>query len=292
MKRAQNQRSGKSTGLQLRTRGKSLQPNSTCMCADPQHEAGNCAMTCDVSGPEQMLVRVCWERQIAVAATVTSYAKRQPRKSSDSPKDEPRIKKISVQNTIRQVQNLVREEQCFVVIEAPLPREMNWEEALKFRNGYGRRVRDRLDGREAEVPTFISIVTTRYEQPHGLLIYCPDDMNPNFEVFKECTHHVSPLEKYIDFEEVASHVFDLHNDLWHVPKGNHRYFASRGHRLHIDEFLVSSIEEGRALLEEKSGPDFRVTVAYAQPHGARRRAEYQILPAGTGPAYPGGLVKE
>jgi len=278
VKRTQNQRSGKASGLQLRTRRKSLQPNSPCACADPQHEVEKCAITYDVSGSGPMLLRVCWERQVAVATVVVSREKRQPGKLPDSYKDAVRLKKISLQNTIRQLQGVVAEEQCFAVISAPLPREMNWKEAIVFRNSYGRRVRNQLHHRQEKVPTFVSIVTTRYGQPYGLRVYCPDDMNPDFDVFLACTHHSSPTVEYISEGQVATHIFDLNNDLSLVPKKVNRYFVSRGHRLHVDEFVVGSIEEGRAVLQEKCGTDYRVTVMYSQPFGERRRAEYRILP--------------
>ena len=280
MKRTQNQRSGRASGLQLRTRRKSLQPNSTCICVDPQHEAGKCAISYDVSGSGPMLMRVCWERQVAVATVVISHEKRQPRQLPGSHKEAVRMKKISLQNTIRQLQSVVAEEQCLAVISAPLPREMNWKEAIAFRNSYGRRVRNQLQHREEKVPTFVSIVTTRYGQPHGLRVYCPDDMNPDFDVFLACTHHKSPTVEYISEDQVATHIFELNNDLSLVPKKVNRYFVSRGHRLQVDEFIVGSIEEGRAVLEEKCGPDYRVTVVYSQPFGERRRAEYRILPVG------------
>jgi hypothetical protein len=262
------------------------------MCADPQHEAEKCAITYDVSGSGPMLLRVCWERQVAVATVVVSREKRQPGKLPGSYKDAVRIKKISLQNTIRQLQGVVAEEQCFAVISAPLPREMDWEEAIVFRNSYGRRVRNQLHHRQEKVPTFVSIVTTRYGQPHGLRIYCPDDMNPDFDVFLACTHHPSPTVEYISEGQVATHIFELNNDLSLVPKKVNRYFVSRGHRLHVDEFVVGSIEEGRAVLQEKCGPDYRVTVVYSQPFGERRRAEYRILPVDNGPGYHPGLVKE
>ena len=238
-----------------------------------------------------MLLRVCWERQIAVATVVVSHEKRQPRQLPGSYKEAVRNKKISLQNTIRQLQGVVAEEQCLAVISAPLPRDMNWEEAIAFRNSYGRQVRNQLQHRKEKVPTFVSIVTTRYGQPYGLRVYCPDDMNPDFDVFLACTHHPSPTVECISEGQVATHIFELNNDLSLVPKKVNRYFVSRGHRLHIDEFIVGSIEEGRAVLQEKCGPGYRVTVAYSQPFGMRRRAEYRILPIEGRPAYHPGLVK-
>lgn len=56
----------------------------------------------------------------------------------------------------------------------------------------------------------------------------------------------------------------------------------------LQKIPESSIEEGRDVLQEKCGPGYRVTVMHSQPFGNRRRAEYRILPAGTGPAYPVG----
>ena len=108
-------------------------------------------------------------------------------------------------------------------------------------------------------------------------------MNPDFDVFFACTHHKSPTVEYISEGQVATHIFELNNDLSLVPKKVNRYFVSLRHRLYINEFMVGSIEEGRAVLQEKCWPDYRVTVVHSQPFEVRRRAECRIIPLETRP---------
>jgi len=165
-----------------------------------------------------------------------------------------------------------------MVIDAPLPCRMNWEEALKFRNNYGRRVREKFERRKTEPSTFLAVVTTRYAKPYGIRVFCPNFFENQTEVFLSSTYANSPKVRLIHPEGVPHEVHAMHNDLALVPGFKKRYFVSRGNRLEIENFEITSIEEGRELLRERLGLGYKVVVTHSQIFGKRQRAELLIVP--------------
>ena len=269
MARSGNRRSNRRSGLHLRTRRKSLPV-----------EAGDTGYSgesiYDVSQGRPMLLRVCWERNLAVLAYGTPHVPRIQKKSTLVATDPSRIRQISLQHTLVDLQNIIYEGECFAVIEGELPLPMDWQKALSFRNNYGRRIRERFDRRSWPIPTYAAVITTRYAMPHGLRAFCPYNFDEQLTVFVESTNCLNPNVRIIGHEEVRSEVFDLNNQVALVPNLKKRFFVSRGARLVIEEFNVGSIEEGRAFLQERLGDGFEISVVHCQVFGSRQRAEYRI----------------
>ena len=271
MKRKENYRADRMNGLEVRARRKSLPP-------DPRSFQGSSEMIYDVSGSQTMLLRVCWERKVAAVTVVQSHERRPTGRRKKRLANAERMKEISIQHTIRDIRDLVEMESCLMVIDAPLPCRMNWEEALKFRNNYGRRVREKFERRKTEPSTFLAVVTTRYAKPYGIRVFCPNFFENQTEVFLSSTYAKSPKVRLIHPEGVPHEVHEMHNDLALVPDFKKRYFVSRGNRLEIESFEIGSIEEGRELLRERLGPGYKVVVTHSQIFGKRQRAELLIVP--------------
>lgn len=273
MARSNNRRSDRKSGLHLRTRRKSF-PGELVNLEGAEE------IIYDVSQGHPMLLRVCWERNLAVLADITPYVPRARDTSVPIATTPNRIRQISLQHTLIDLQNIVYEGQCFAVIEGELPQVMDWPEALAFRNNYGRRVRERFDRRAWPLPTYAAVITTRYAMPHGLRAFCPGDFGEQLEVFVEGTNCLNPRVRLIDHENVRSEIFDLNNQVALVPNRKKRFFVSRGARPVIEEFAVESIEEGREIILERLGGTHDVVVVYSQVFGSRQRAEYRIKKKG------------
>jgi len=273
MARSNNRRADRKSGLHLRTRRKSL----------PQ-EAGNTEVSVetiyDVSTTRPLLLRVCWERNLAVLADVTPYIPRTRNKDIPIATDPSRIRRISIQHSLVDLQNIIYEGECFAVVEGDLPSLMDWEQALVFRSNCGRRIRERFERRSWPVPTYASVITTRYAMPYGLRVFCPGDFGEQIEVFIEGSSCHNPRVRMIDHDDIRQEVFDLNNHLALVPSLKKRFFVSRGARPQIEEFSVGSIEEGRAVIQERLGEDYEIAVVHAQEFGKRQRAEYRIRKRG------------
>jgi hypothetical protein len=116
--------------------------------------------------------------------------------------------------------------------------------------------------------------------PHGLRLFCPGDFGEQIEVFVEGASCLNPTVRLIDYDDIREEVFELNNHVALVPSLKKRFFVSRGSRPEIEEFNVGSIEEGRALLNERLGDEFEIAVVHAQAFGNRQRAEYRIKKKG------------
>jgi hypothetical protein len=234
----------------------------------------------DVSTTRPLLLRVCWDRNLAVLADVTPYVPRPRNKNIPIATDPGRIKRISIQHTLVDLQNIIYEGECFAIVEGELPTAMKWEEALNFRSNCGRRIRERFERRSWPVPTYATVITARYAMPHGLRLFCPGDFGEQIEVFVEGASCLNPTVRLIDYDDIREEVFELNNHVALVPSLKKRFFVSRGSRPEIEEFNVGSIEEGRALLNERLGDEFEIAVVHAQAFGNRQRAEYRIKKKG------------
>jgi hypothetical protein len=71
----------------------------------------------DVSTTGPLLLRVCWERNLAVIADVTPYVPRPRYKNIPIATDPRRIKRISIQHTLVDLQNIIYEGECFAIVE-------------------------------------------------------------------------------------------------------------------------------------------------------------------------------
>ena len=273
MARSNNRRADRKSGLHLRTRRKSLPPEA-CEFMSAEESIY------DVSTTRPLLLRVCWDRNLAVLGDVTSYVPRPRNKNIPIATDPGRIKRISIQHTLVDLQNIIYEGECFAIVEGELPTAMKWEEALNFRSNCGRRIRERFERRSWPVPTYATVITARYAMPHGLRLFCPGDFGEQIEVFVEGASCLNPTVRLIDYDDIREEVFELNNHVALVPSLKKRFFVSRGSRPEIEEFNVGSIEEGRALLNERLGDEFEIAVVHAQAFGNRQRAEYRIKKKG------------
>ena len=273
MARSNNRRADRKSGLHLRTRRKSLPPEISEFVSGEES-------IYDVSTTRPLLLRVCWDRNLAVLADVTPYVPRPRNNDIPVATDPGRIKRISIQHTLVDLQNIIYEGECFAVVEGELPASMDWEQALIFRSSCGRRIRERFERRSWPVPTYAAVITARYAMPHGLRLFCPRDFGEQIEVFVEGASCLNPTVRLIDYDDIREEVFDLNNHIALVPNLKKRFFVSRGSRPEIEEFNVGSIEEGRALLNERLGDEFEIAVVHAQAFGNRQRAEYRIKKKG------------
>jgi hypothetical protein len=273
MARSNHRRADRKSGLHLRTRRKSLWPDASYIVSAEES-------IYDVSGKRPLLLRVCWERNLAVLADVTPYIPRPRSNNIPVATDPGRIKRISIQHTLIDLQNIIYEGECFAVVEGELPASMDWEQALTFRSGCGRRIRERFERRSWPVPTYAAVITARYAMPHGLRLFCPGDFGEQMEVFVEAANCLNPTVRLIDYDDIREEVFDLNNHVALVPKLKKRFLVSRGSRPEIEEFDVGSVEEGRAVLHERLGDEFEIAVVHAQAFGNRQRAEYRIKKKG------------
>jgi hypothetical protein len=276
MARSNNRRADRKSGLHLRTRRKSLLPDASDIVSDEES-------IYDVSGKRPLLLRVCWERNLAVLADVTPYVPRPRNTNIPIATDSTRIRRISIQHSLVDLQNIIYEGECFAVVEGDLPSLMDWEEALVFRSNCGRRIRERFERRSWPVPTYASVITTRYAMPYGMRVFCPGDFGEQIEVFVEGFGCHNPRVRMIDHDDIRKEVFDLNNHVALVPSLKKRFFVSRGARPKIEEFSVGSIEEGRAVLQERLGEDYEIAVVHAQAFGKRQRSEYRIRKRGHTP---------
>lgn len=155
---------------------------------------------------------------------------------------------------------------------------MSWEQALRYRNNLGRRVREKLDRRKLGRPTFVAVITTQFAQPHGLRIFCRESFDEAADVLLESVNCDVPDVRILHDDEIRAEIFSLNNDLALIANRKKRYFVSRGSRLKVDTFEVSSVEHGRELLQEIVGKDFVVIARGVQLFSKRQRAEFVIRP--------------